>query len=378
MIFAAVGTPARPDGSPDMTAVEAVAREIGKHLSEYRLIVEKSTVPVNTCENIRRRVALAAHRNIPFDIASNPEFLREGCAVRDFLYPDRIIVGVERERARMLLEEVYEPLTSGSYYISRHEGNVKAPPLMATDVKSAELIKHASNAFLAMKISFINAISTVCELAGADVEDVSRGMGMDSRISPFFLQAGIGYGGSCFPKDVMAFQQISKQLGYDFRLLAEVARINGEQCARFVQKVRDALWTLDGKKLAVLGLAYKPNTDDVRDSPAVQIIRRLLNEGVHVSAYDPRAMKNARMVLPQITLVSDPYEAAKGADALLLLTAWPDFRELDFGKLHALMRCPIVLDGRNFLDGELLTRLGFECYFIGRGKSKGWSKEAQT
>src|ERR1700761_7232263 len=303
-IFIAVGTPQGEGGDADLSYVEAVACEIARHLTEYKIIVEKSTVPVYTNEWVRRvieRNGIARHL---FDVVSNPEFLREGTAVSDFLHPDRIVVGADSDRAADVLNRIYAPLTSGSYYervdaIAGVCSVAEPPPLLHTTTKSAEIIKHASNAFLALKISFINAVSNLCEAADANVEQVARGMGLDSRIGPKFLRPGIGYGGSCFPKDIAAFRSVAQQMGVDFSLLKEVESINTEQKSRFVGKIRSALWTLRSKKLAVLGLAFKGETDDIRESPAIDLVEMLLGEGCAITAYDPAAMERAKAELPE-------------------------------------------------------------------------------
>jgi UDPglucose 6-dehydrogenase len=308
-----------------------------------------------------------------FDVASNPEFLREGTAVTDFLYPDRIVVGVEGEKAAEVMREVYQPLTSGWYY-GRREGipcpeaaSVNAPRLIVTSAQSAELIKHASNAFLAMKISFINAVASICESVGADVQQVCDGIGTDSRIGPRFLNPGIGYGGSCFPKDLMAFRAVAKENGYDFRLLEEVIRINEEQRHRFMRKVRSVLWTFRGKRLGVLGLAFKGGTDDIRESPALLLVQELLREGCHICAYDPAAMERAKDALKgNVEFANDAYEAATGADALLILTEWEEFAALDLDRLRTLVRYPIILDGRNLYEPALMVEHGFSYYSVGR------------
>ena len=373
VIFIAVGTPATENGEADLSYVEAVSREIAGCLDSYRLVVEKSTVPILTNEWIRR--TLLAEGAVPgsFDVASNPEFLREGNAVTDFLYPDRIVIGADSEPASRLLRAIYEPLTSGSY--ARRRDAVPAPegarlpaPLISTTTKNAELIKHASNAFLAMKISFANAVANVCEGLGADVVEVCRGIGTDSRIGPRFLQPGIGFGGSCFPKDLLAFRAIAQERGYDFRLLEEVMRINDEQRRNFVRKVRKALWTLKGKRLAVLGLAFKGGTDDIRESPAIDLIRILLKEGTSIAAYDPAAMERAREEFGagEIHLAQDPYQAAVGADALLILTDWEEFAALDLEHLRAALKHPTIIDGRNLYDPEAMVARGFTYYSVGR------------
>ena len=374
VIFIAVGTPAGQNGCCDLSYVEAVSREIARSVNGVRkLIVEKSTVPVCTSEWIRKVMMLNGAAPGSFDVASNPEFLREGSAVTDFLYPDRIVLGADDERPAALLRSLYQPLTSGSY--SRQKGAVPAPDrariparLIVTSATSAELIKHASNAFLAMKISFINAVATLCESVGADIEQVCQGIGSDSRIGDRFLNPGIGYGGSCFPKDLKAFRAVARECGYDFRLLDEVIHINAEQCERFLRKVRSALWTLRGKRLAVLGLAFKGGTDDVRESPALAVIESLLAEGAEVTAYDPAATGRAREILPAkgVTYASSACEAARGADALLILSDWEEFAALDLGRIRQLLQYPIIIDGRNLYDPARLAQMGFIYMSVGR------------
>src|SRR6201994_4892437 len=336
-IFIAVGTPQSESGDADLSYVEAVASEIARSITSYKVIVEKSTVPVYTNEWIRRVIERNGVRRDMFDVVSNPEFLREGTAVEDFLHPDRIVVGADSPRAAELLQQIYAPLTDGSYYKTDHviAGCCSAdapPPLLPTSTKSAEIIKHASNAFLALKISFINAVANPCEAADADVEQVARGIGTDSRIGPKFLRPGIGYGGSCFPKDVAAFRSVAAQMGVDFNLLNEVEKINAAQKKRFLSKVRSALWTLRGKRLAVLGLAFKGETDDIRESPAIDLVEMLLAEGCSITVFDPAAMKRSEDVLPassNLRYAQDAYAAAKDVDALLILTDWPEFAHLD-------------------------------------------------
>ena len=365
IVFIAVGTPARQDGEADLTAIEAVCRDIGRCLTSYRVIVEKSTVPVNTCENIRRVINLNHHGG-DYDLVSNPEFLREGCGLNDFFRPDRIVVGADSEQARQLMAELYRPLTSGDYYRAAGIRDTSPPPLLLTDIKSAELIKHASNAFLAMKISFINAISILTEQSGADIADVAHGIGLDARIGATFLQPGLGYGGSCFPKDLKAFYQIAEQLGYDFRLLREVEAINEDQKARFLRKIRGAIWNLRDKTVTVLGLAFKPDTDDIRQAPALEIIRELLREGASVRAYDPCTMKNAQRVLPQVVYCQDAYAALEESDCLVLCREWDEFRQLDLARVRKLMRYPIVVAGRNAFDPATIRGHGFHYSSIGR------------
>jgi UDPglucose 6-dehydrogenase len=371
-IFVAVGTPPTEQGEADLSYVESVARGISAAINGYKVVVEKSTVPVYTSDWVRKIILRNAAPPDSFDVASNPEFLREGTAVTDFLYPDRIVLGADSERCAGVLREVYAPLTDGSYY--QRKDAIPAPdrvrippPLIVTSAKSAELIKHASNAFLAMKISFVNAVASICESVGADVQQVCQGIGSDTRIGPRFLNPGIGYGGSCFPKDLMAFRAVARECGYEFRLLDEVMRINEEQRQRFLRKVRTALWTLRGKRLGVLGLAFKGGTDDIRESPAILLVQALLQEGCQVAAYDPAASERAREVLnSNAELVGDPYAAAKGADALLILTEWEEFASLDLDRLQKQLKYPIVIDGRNLYDPGAMAARGFTYYSVGR------------
>lgn len=373
-IFIAVGTPQSETGDADLSYVEAVASEIARSLTSYKVIVEKSTVPVYTNEWIRRVIERNGVASELFDVVSNPEFLREGTAIADFLHPDRIVVGSNTPRAAALLSDIYAPITNGSYYLTANAiagtCSVDAPPpLLHTSTKSAEIIKHASNAFLALKISFINAVANLCEATDANVEQVARGMGLDKRIGAKFLRPGIGYGGSCFPKDVAAFRSVAEQLGIDFSLLTQVEKINVNQKKRFISKVRAALWTLRGKRLAVLGLAFKGETDDIRDSPAIEIVRILLDEGCTICAFDPAAMKRTEEVLPASATLSyakDAYEAAAEADALLILTDWDEFGALDLHKLNKGLRYPIVIDGRNLYDPQTMLHHGFTYVSIGR------------
>jgi UDPglucose 6-dehydrogenase len=373
-IFVAVGTPQSETGDADLSYVEAVASEIARSVNGYKVIIEKSTVPVYTNEWIRRVIERNGVARDGFDVVSNPEFLREGTAVEDFLHPDRIVVGADSERAAKLLSAIYAPLTDGSYY-AKVDGipgccsGMKPPPLLLTSTKSAEIIKHASNAFLALKISFINAVSNLCEAADANVEQVARGIGLDSRIGPKFLRPGIGYGGSCFPKDVAAFRSVAEQMGVDFSLLTEVEKINVNQKKRFLGKVRSALWTLRGKRLAVLGLAFKGDTDDIRESPAIDLVEMLLGEGCMIVAFDPAAMERAKAELPptaQMRYVESIEAAAADADALLILTDWKEFAQMDLAKLHAAMRYSIVIDGRNLYDPNEMMDNGFTYLSIGR------------
>jgi UDPglucose 6-dehydrogenase len=372
VIFVAVGTPPTESGEADLSYVESVAREISGGVNDYKVIVEKSTVPVYTSDWVRKIILRSGTDPQSFDVASNPEFLREGTAVTDFLFPDRIVIGCDSDRSAQVLREVYAPITDGSYYertdaIPQPDRALIPPPIIVTSTKSAELIKHASNAFLAMKISFINAVASVCESVGADVNQVVHGVGTDSRIGSRFLNPGIGYGGSCFPKDVMAFRAVARESGYDFRLLDEVMRINEDQRQRFLRKVRSALWTLRGKNLGVLGLAFKGGTDDIRESPAVFLVQALLQEGCKVTAYDPAAMERVREVISSgITFATSAYEAAHGADALLILTEWEEFANLDLHRLRRELKYPIVIDGRNLYDPDVMAAEGFSYYSVGR------------
>ena len=372
-IFIAVGTPPTINGEADLSYVESVAREIATSIKDYKIVVGKSTVPVYTSEWVRKVMLLNGAPASLFDVASNPEFLREGTAVTDFLYPDRIVIGTDNEACAERLRLIYKPLLDGSYYrradsLLPHK-LVKAPPLfIVTTAKSAELIKYASNAFLAMKISFINAVAAICESVGADVEQVREGIGSDARIGSQFLNPGLGYGGSCFPKDLSAYRAVARECGYDFRLLEEVMRINNEQRERFLRKVRSVLWTLKGKRLGVLGLAFKGGTDDVRESPAISVIRSLIHEGCKIQAYDPAATENAREMLgtENIQYASSAMDAARDADALLVLTDWEEFRTIDLDRLRELLRYPIVIDGRNIFSPVTMAERGFTYISVGR------------
>ena len=370
-VFIAVGTPQGDSGAADLSYVEAVVAEIARTITSYKVIVEKSTVPVYTNDWIRR--VLHRHGIEPerFDVVSNPEFLREGTAVLDFLHPDRIVVGANNERSAEVLKRIYEPLTSGRYYAQADAlaGACSTARLIVTSTQSAEIIKHASNAFLAMKISFINAVANLAEAVDADIEDISLGLGLDSRIGPRFLRAGLGYGGSCFPKDVAAFHWVAQERGVDFQLLEEVRKINETQREVFFNKVRSALWTLRGKRLAALGLAFKGETDDIRESPAINMIEMLLHAGAIVTAFDPAAMERAREVLPpakNMLYASDLYEAAKDADAVLILTDWKEFATVDLARLNRAMRFPIVIDGRNLYQPQEMQSHGFTYVSVGR------------
>src|ERR1035437_9168547 len=376
-IFIAVGTPQGENGAADLSYVEAVVAEIARSIDGYKVLIEKSTVPVYTNEWIRR--VLGRHKIDPqwYDVVSNPEFLREGSAIMDFLHPDRIAVGAGSERSANLMRRIYEPLTGGSYYdqpgaLAGACSASHPAPLVVTSAQSAEIIKHASNAFLALKLSFINAVANLAEAADADIEDIAAGIGLDSRIGPKFLRAGLGYGGSCFPKDVAAFHWGAQQQGLDFQLIEEGRRINETQKDIFFNKVRSALWTLRGKRLAALGLAFKGDTDDIRDSPAVDIIKKLLKAGATVTAYDPAAMERTKEVLPvtdTFSYAGDLYEASKDADAVMILTDWKEFAKIDLPRLNRAVRFPIVVDGRNLYQPQHMMDHGFTYVSVGRPAS---------
>lgn len=351
IIFICVGTPPKENGEADLSHVEDVARTIADVMDSYKLIVEKSTVPVETGEKVAKAIRAYNIHKVDFDVVSNPEFLREGSAVNDFMHPDRIVVGCGNEKSKKLMEELYRPLNA---------------PIIFTDIKSAEIIKHASNSFLAAKISFVNAIANICELAGADVEKVAEGMGMDKRIGRAFLNAGIGYGGFCFPKDAEAFIRIAEKFGYDFKLLKSVQEINSAQRKHFVKKIEKSLWIVKGKTIGVLGLAFKPNTDDMRFAPSIGIIKELQQEGAIIKAYDPRAMEKAKKILNGVQYCNDPYDAAKGADALAIVTEWDEFRKLDLKKIKSIMKHPLIIDGRNIYNPEDAKKEGFTYISIGR------------
>jgi UDPglucose 6-dehydrogenase len=359
VIFICVGTPPRSNGEADLSYVQNVARTIGKHMHGYKVVVNKSTVPVGTYDLVRRAVKDAQEgRDIPFDVLSNPEFLREGAAVRDFQNPDRIVVGTDSSRAKDILNKLYGPITR----ISR--------PIMYTTIPSAELIKYASNAMLATRISFMNELSHLCEAVGADIGDVARGMGLDTRIGPRFLQAGCGYGGSCFPKDVKALAQVLEQHGLTSTLLQAVDYINERQKRGTVQKLKKYMPELEGKTIALWGLAFKPRTDDIREAPAVTTIELLLKAYAKVRAFDPEAMANTRQMFPdedKVYLAKDAYDALQGADALLVMTEWDEFREPDFGRMKELLKTPLIIDGRNIFNPSDVKAAGFTYSAIGRG-----------
>ncbi len=376
VVFVCVGTPQREDGGADVSQIEAIARLIGRNLHDYKLIVEKSTVPAVTALRIKRTIQQsiaskpthmesggAGDQVFPsplscealFDVASNPEFLREGRALEDFFRPNRIVLGVESERALTVLQEIYAPIEC---------------PKVVTDLTTAELIKHASNSFLSTKISFMNMVADVCDAVGADVTKVAEGLGLDPRIAPGFLQAGIGFGGYCFPKDLRAFRRLAEDHNVECSLLRAVEKVNCQRVEIFLQKIRSCLWVAQGKPIGVLGLAFKPGTDDIREAPGLKIIDGLLREGAELRLYDPRAMAEVKRFYPpkagQITYVETPYEVAAGAEALLLLTEWDEFKHLDWERLRDLMAAPNVIDGRNFLDPAMLKEAGFTYLGMGR------------
>ncbi len=354
VIFIAVPTPPQPDGSVDLSFIEKVAREIAAAMTDYKIVVDKSTVPVKTGEKVAETIKRYCKAKVEFDVVSNPEFLREGFAVEDLMKPDRIVIGVASQRPAQVMKDVYAPFNA---------------PIIVTDINSAELIKHASNSFLALKISYINAVANICEASGANVEEVANGMGMDARIGRRFLNAGLGFGGSCFPKDLSAFIKIAEQLGCDFRLLKEVQRINAEQMERFIKKITDTLWVLKDKKLGVLGLAFKQNTDDVRMSPAIELCQRLVREGAALRVFDPKAMEKAKSLLPEgksVTYVADMNAVTEGCDALVIATEWPDFKQLDLDRARKGLSHPIMFDGRNLFDPAAMEKAGWIYKSVGR------------
>jgi len=373
-VFIAVGTPQDDRGATNLYFVEEAVSEIACAISSYKVIVEKSTMPICSTDWIRR--LLCQHGVAPqcFDVVSNPEFLREGTAISDFLHPDRIVVGISNARPIAVLRRIYEPLSGGSYYTQPGAlpgacSTSHPAPLLITSAQSAEIIKQASNAFLAMKISFINAVSNLAEAVGADIEDIAAGVGMDRRIGPNSLRAGLGYGGSCFPKDVTAFQWVAQQQGVDFQLLREIRKINETQREVFFNKVLSALENLRGKRLAALGLAYKGGTDDIRESPAIVVIRKLLVAGAIIKAYDPAAMERTKAVLPaaeNLSYACNLYEAAKDADAVLILTDWKEFAGIDLARLNHTVRSPLVIDGRNLYKTQEMLDRGFTYISMGR------------
>ena len=351
VIFIAVPTPPQPDGSVDLSFIEKVARDIASAMTDYKIVVDKSTVPVNTGEKVSETIKRYCKAKVEFDVVSNPEFLREGFAVGDLMKPDRVVIGVGSQRPVATMKEIYRPFNA---------------PILVTDINSAELIKHAANSFLALKISYINAISILCEAAGANVQEVAHGIGLDERIGRRFLNAGIGFGGSCFPKDLSAFIKISEQVGYDFKLLKEVQHINADQMDRFVKKIADTLWVLKDKTIGILGLAFKQNTDDVRSSPAIDLCHRLQKKGATLRVHDPKAMDKAKAILPNVTYIDDMNAVAEGCDALVVATEWDQFKKLDLERAKKSLTHPIMFDGRNLFDHEEMKRLGWIYKSVGR------------
>lgn len=351
IIFIAVPTPPLPDGAVDLSYIEKVAREIAGSMTSYKIVVDKSTVPVKTGENVAETIKRYCKARVEFDVVSNPEFLREGFAVEDLMHPDRVVIGVRTQRPVPAMKRVYEPFQA---------------PIIVTDINSAELIKHASNSFLALKISYINAISVLCEATGANVQEVASGMGMDERIGRRFLDASLGFGGSCFPKDLSAFIKIAEQVGCDFGLLKEVQKINAAQMDRFVKKINDTLWVLKDKTIGVLGLAFKQNTDDVRMSPAIDLCQRLQKEGARLRVHDPKAIEKAKAVLKDVVYVEDMDAVAEGCDALVVATEWEQFKKLDLERARRALTHPILFDGRNLFDAAEMEQLGFIYKSIGR------------
>jgi UDPglucose 6-dehydrogenase len=352
VIFIAVGTPSKENGEADLSFVEGVSKEVALSMKSYKLIVEKSTVPVSTGEWVERTIKAFNRKNVRFDVASNPEFLREGSAIKDFMNPDRVVIGVKSERARDILVRLYKPLKA---------------PILVTDIKAAELIKHASNSFLAMKISFINSIANVCDRIGTDITEVAKGIGLDRRIGEKFLDAGIGFGGFCFPKDLAAFIHIAEKNGYDFGILKEVQRVNEDQKLVLIKKVEELIWNLPNKTVGVLGLSFKPDTDDLRYAPALDIISILVNQGVKIKTYDPAAMSKAKSILKRgVKFCKDAYEVVRGSDCLIIATEWNEFKELDLKKVKKLMRQPVIIDGRNIYNPAEVKKLGFTYAGMGR------------
>ncbi len=369
-IFICVGTPPLPNGDADLSAIDLVARMVATEARSPKLVVEKSTVPAQTGQELKRALSVYSRKsNVKFSVASNPEFLREGTAVADFLHPDRIVVGVDDEATERQLREIYRPVLDRKFICPVHDGKCPdgpAPGWLVTTINSAELIKHASNSFLALKISYANMVADLAERLGADIGEVVRAMGLDPRIGPSFLSAGLGFGGFCLPKDLQAFVHLAERSGVDFTMLREAERINKGRIDRFFEKLRGALWVVRGKQVGVLGLAFKPNTDDIRFAPAIDLVHRLLAEGAKVRAYDPEAMDRARAVLPQIDYAKSPYEAAEDAEALLIATEWDEFKKLDWDRIREAMARPLIVDGRNLLSPREMKSLGFEYRSFGR------------
>lgn len=370
VVFICVGTPPLENGDSDLSAIDNVARMIATEGGGAKLVVEKSTVPAQTGQELKRALAVYSRKSgTNFAVASNPEFLREGTAVTDFLHPDRIVIGVDDEAVARKLREIYQPILERKFQCPAHQGKcppASAPAFVTTTVNSAELIKHASNSFLALKISFANALADMCDQLGANVQEVTAAVGMDPRIGPQFLQAGLGFGGFCLPKDVQAFIRLAERVGIDFTLLKAAEQVNRQRIELLLTKARKALWVLKGKKIALLGLAFKPNTDDIRYSPAIDAANRFMAEGASLYAFDPQAMEKTRKAIPQISLAKDPYEAVKDADAAIIATEWEEFRNLDWKRVYSEMARPLIIDARNCLNPAEMKVLGFEYYSFGR------------
>lgn len=369
-IFICVGTPPLPNGDADLSAIDHVARLIASEARSPKLVIEKSTVPARTGQELKRALSVYGRKSsVTFRVASNPEFLREGTAVEDFLHPDRVVVGVEDEVAERQLHEIYQPVLERKFDCPIHSGGCPdgpAPAWVKTTINSAELIKHASNSFLALKISYINMVADLAERLGADIQEVAQAMGLDPRIGRSFLNAGLGFGGFCLPKDLQAFVFLAERSGVDFSLLKEVEKINRKRLRHVVEKLRHALWVIKGKQIAVLGLAFKANTDDVRFAPAIDLIHELTSEGAKIRAYDPQAMEKAQILLPQVNMAPSAYDAAKDAEALIIATEWKEFRQLDWARLRDAMTRPLIVDARNLLSSREIKALGFEYYSMGR------------
>jgi UDPglucose 6-dehydrogenase len=369
-IFICVGTPPLPNGDADLSAIDHVARVVATEARSPKLVIEKSTVPARTGEELKRALSVYGRKSgVTFRVASNPEFLREGTALGDFLHPDRIVVGVEDETAERQMKDIYRPVLERKFTCPIHAPScpdTALPDWVVTTINSAELIKHASNSFLALKISYANMLADLAERLGADVQEVVRAVGLDPRIGPAFLSPGLGFGGFCLPKDLQAFVHLAEKSGVDFSMLREAEKVNHRRIDRFVEKLRRALWVIKGKQVGVLGLAFKPHTDDIRFAPAIDLIHRLLADGAHIRAYDPEAMDKARGVLPQIEYAKSPYDAVDGVEALLIATEWPQFRDLDWPRVHDIMARPLILDGRNLLVPSQMKSFGFEYYSMGR------------
>jgi UDPglucose 6-dehydrogenase len=373
IIFICVGTPPLPNGDADLSSIDRVAQMIAAESTSDKLVVEKSTVPAQTGQQLKRVLGIYGRTgSIRFRVASNPEFLREGTAVSDFLHPDRIVIGVDDESSERQLRDIYAKVLDQTFECPVHDGScpaAKRPAWLVTTINSAELIKHASNSFLAIKISYANMVSDLAEKLGANIEEVMNGVGLDPRIGRHFFKPGLGFGGFCLPKDLQAFVRLAERHGVDFSMLREAERINRQRIDSFVEKLRHSLWVLKGKKTALLGLAFKANTDDIRFAPSIDLIKRLQEEGVHLSAYDPQAAEKICSRFPDLNCTPDAYEAARGADALLIVTEWEEFRNLDWKRIHASMARPLILDGRNLLSPEEMTALGFEYQSVGRPKA---------